>query len=446
MKLEKKHILLLSLFFVLIFASCKKVDKPRVENGRIDLSTWNFENTGILKLDGTWEFYHNQLLAPNDFNNNSNEFTYQKVPSNWEKYKINGEKISGAGVGTYRLQLIPNHKDSLYIIRLKRVDVSYKLFANNKLIAESGQVTDNKKDNTPEWLVQTTELELTDTIELILQVANFRHKKGGIAGSIEISTSDEMSVYERILFAYDFFLLGLLIIMAIYHIGLFYLRRTDLSTLYFAFTLIFVAMHLTVGGQMLIKFFFPSISWELVMKINFLGNYLRLIFFTLFIWSLFKKEISEWYVRILLIFSVLMSLLIVFTSASVFTHLFIVFVLALAITFPYLIYGMIKAILRKKEGAILSLLGTIIILLAVINDLLYTNLVINTGYIVPFGLFLFIFFQSFMISVRFSKAFNRAENLSVELKSLNQNLENRVNKRTVEIEQQKEELRSQASN
>ncbi len=446
MKLDRKHILLFFIFFTLIFSSCQKENRLKVENGQIDLSTWNSEKDGILKLDGTWEFYHNQLLTPSELINNSNEFTYQKFPSNWGKYKINGEKISGTGTGTYRLKIFPNSKDSLYIIKLGRIDVSYKLFANNKLIAQAGEVSENKEGNIPEWKTQTAEIKVTDTIELVLQITNFRHKKGGAAGSIEISTPEKMLTHQNILFAYDFFLLGLLIIMAIYHLGLFYLRKADLSVLFFAILLVFVAIHLTVGGQFRIKFFFPNINWELLMKINYLGNYLRIYFFALFSWFLFKGEISKWFVRILLIVSVIMALIIVFTSASIYTHFFIFFVLVLAISFPYLVYGMIKAVIRKREGSVLSLIGTLIILLSALNDVLYSNLLINTGYLVPFGLFLFIFFQSFLISVRFSKSFNRAENLSLELKSLNQNLENRVSERTLEIEQQKEELRAQANN
>ncbi len=446
MKLDRIFYLFILLFSIFILTSCKHVNKPKVEKGLIDLSNWNFESDGVLQLDGMWEFYHNQLLMPTSFND-SLKYTFQKIPSDWGKYKINNTKIEGHGFSTFRTKLIPNTKDSLYIIKLGRIDVSYKLFANNKLIASGGKIAKINEKNIPEWLFQTAEIFLNnDTIDLVLQIANFKHKKGGVAQSLILTTPTKMQIYEKKLFAYDFFLLGLLIIMAIYHLGLFYLRHLDFSTLYFSLLLIFVAMHLTVGGQMVIKFFFPQINWEILMKINFLGNYLRIAFFSLFIWFMFKEEISSLFVKILVTFSSLMSLVIIFTPASFYTHLFIVFIIMLAISFSFLIYGLFLATIRKKEGAIFSFIGTIIIILAAINDVLYTNLIINTTYLIPFALFLFIFLQSFMISVRFSKAFNRAEYLSNELKLVNNSLEKRVKTRTVEIEQQKEELQTQAQN
>lgn len=234
--------------------------------------------------------------------------------------------------------------------------------------------------------------------------------------------------------------------MSVYHIGLFYLRNVDFSTLYFSLLTFFVAMHLTVGGEFVIKFFFPNINWELLMKINYIGNYLRLGFFALFIWFLFKEDFSKLFMKILIIIGIAMSAFILFTPAWIYTHTFIVFVLILAITFTYLIYSLFRASIKKREGAILSLVGTLILFIAAINDILYTNLIINTGYLIPLGLFLFIFFQSFMLSLRFSKAFGKAEELSSELKVLNINLERRVRERTTEIEQQKEELQAQANN
>ena len=40
---------------------------PKVENGVLDLSTWDFKNEGPVALNGQWEFYWNTHLKPDDF-------------------------------------------------------------------------------------------------------------------------------------------------------------------------------------------------------------------------------------------------------------------------------------------------------------------------------------------------------------------------------------------
>ena len=78
-----------------------------------------------------------------------------------------------------------------------------------------------------------------------------------------------------------------------------------------------------------------------------------------------------------------------------------------------------------------------------VNDTLHNLNVINTVVLVNFGLLTFFLFQSYIISARFSRAFKLSETLTVELKDMNENLEDLVVKRTHKVEQQKEEIQTQ---
>nr|HPQ55251.1 histidine kinase [Spirochaetota bacterium] len=42
---------------------------PTAYKGILDLQDWDFRTQGIIELNGQWEFYWNQLLAAEDFNN-----------------------------------------------------------------------------------------------------------------------------------------------------------------------------------------------------------------------------------------------------------------------------------------------------------------------------------------------------------------------------------------
>jgi CheY-like chemotaxis protein len=75
----------------------------------------------------------------------------------------------------------------------------------------------------------------------------------------------------------------------------------------------------------------------------------------------------------------------------------------------YIIYVLILAYRRKREGVGMFMLGFAALFAAAINDILYSNRLIETTELTPFGLFVFLFSQAFLLSQRFSGAFNTVE-------------------------------------
>jgi signal transduction histidine kinase len=98
---------------------------------------------------------------------------------------------------------------------------------------------------------------------------------------------------------------------------------------------------------------------------------------------------------------------------------------------------------RDREGIKIFLLGSIIFTVIVINDILHSKNIIVTGYLIPVGLVIFIFFQSFNLSSRFSKAFEDVKTLSSILKLSNQELElnkERATKAYLDLEASQKQL------
>ena len=79
-------------------------------------------------------------------------------------------------------------------------------------------------------------------------------------------------------------------------------------------------------------------------------------------------------------------------------------------------------------------------MLIVINDMFYFYRIIQIGIFIPIGFFIFIFFQAYLLSRRFSKAFKANEKLSAEMNDLNMNLEIKVQERTEELQAVMEEI------
>ncbi|MCX7710712.1 MAG: diguanylate cyclase, partial [Clostridia bacterium] len=80
--------------------------------------------------------------------------------------------------------------------------------------------------------------------------------------------------------------------------------------------------------------------------------------------------------------------------------------------------SMIIATIRGRDGAVISLLGSIVFFITAINDVLYALQVIYTTNLVPWGLIVFVFVQAFIMSRKSSSTFSKVEELSERLLAL----------------------------
>lgn len=61
------HICMLLLILCFLTSCSYSKEVPKAENGILDLTDWDLEMDGAVKLDGEWDFYWKQLLTPEDF-------------------------------------------------------------------------------------------------------------------------------------------------------------------------------------------------------------------------------------------------------------------------------------------------------------------------------------------------------------------------------------------
>ncbi len=200
-------------------------DVPTAENGVLDLRQWSFKEDGMLRVDGQWEFYENQILWPKDFENNGlRNFKYANIPG----------VFPNQGYGTYRVKLLFSDEEELFSIKIDFIQSAYKLWANNHEVMLAGKVGKDKEEMVPE-LAPKLGFFHTEKGEayLTLQVSNFYNNYGFI-DTILLGTSNQIKAYGDKKLAFDLFLFGCSVIAAIYSLGIFHIRRKDKASLYFA--------------------------------------------------------------------------------------------------------------------------------------------------------------------------------------------------------------------
>lgn len=386
---------------------------PKAVKGLIDLSNCNFEKDGPVKLDGEWEFYWNKLLTPADFIAVGNvNVEYIDVPSIWNSSRGHAKTLPGTGFATYRLTVVLSDINQVYAVKMKEIFSAYKLWVDGKLIYSSGKTGKSKSTAIPKHQPHVTHFNIDkNEFDIVIQVSNFSYKDGGIRDAVEFGLGPAlMEAREKSLIA-NYALFGSFLIMAIYHFALYGLRREDNSTVFFGLFCLLMASRILATDEAYIVKFLPNISWEASLKTIVLGYYLALPVFITFMYKLYPQEYHRPIIRIIQIVGAASSLMVLVTPAIIYTKTELAYQIFLLISSIYAIGGLIRAVVRKRDGAIWVIGGILVLFCTVINDVLYAQHVEffqKYQNLLPVGLFIFIFSQSYILSARFSNAFKIA--------------------------------------
>ena len=432
-------------------------DSPKIqsEKGMLDLTKVHVSENP-LKLAGEWEFYWQELLSPEDLQIRSTRDGvlnhWISIPNSWLDYQLDGQELNGTGYATFRvvIELSEQDRNERLALRLPTIFHSYKLWVNGEQLAEVGMVGRDKGKTIPHLATKLVFFQPeNDTVELVMQVANFHHHRGGITKYIELGGSDALTIRTNLRIAAEMFVTASLLVIGLYHLLLFSLRRKDRATLFFGlFTLMFGIRSLLVGELLLAKLW-PSFPWELQFKIEYLilcsGGYI----ITMYSDRIFPNYISRWFRRGTGIVTGAFCIVVILTPAIIYTEMLPLIGVMVVPQMVYLMIGLAQAAVRRMEGALVFLLVSVVALVTVINDFLYYNEWSRIGNTSPLGLLVFTIAQMMLFSSRFTRAAANEERIASELQDannklieMNMNLERTVQERTQALSAAHDDIRT----
>ena len=421
---HNNHLIALSLIIVclIIISACLNDStrriSPRAVKGVLDLTDWDFKKDGPVDLSGEYEFYWSQHLSPSDFAKATapRKTEFIKVPAYWKNKIYDGKKLPGDGYVTYRLNIALNKQMDRLGLKLVEISNAYNIYLNGEKIASLGQVGTNRETTVPREFPQVVSFEInTNQIELIIQVSNFHHRRGGAWSVIQMGREQDIRKAQETRLRFDMFLLGSILIMALYHLGLFAVRRKDPSPLYFGIFCFLIALRLLTTGGRYFLVLFPETSWEVIYKFAYISFYTAVPAFGMFMQSIFPK-FSKRLLRLVTAIGGLFAGAVIFTPVRIFSHTLNTYEIITLITLIYGLYVIFVSLPQKPVEAVVFLLGFAVLFISIINDMLHVENIIYTGLFAPFGFFFFILSQSFLLSYRFSTALITVEAQGKELR------------------------------
>ena len=426
-------------FIVLLFVhilSCTNVSiskSPLAVKGSLNLQNWDFSK-GPASLDGEWEFFRNAFFENSDGLKNFLNSDIAKspdfitVPSVWNSKKDpsspTGEKIPVFGHAVYRLKIQTAKNFKPLGLRITDIGMAYSLYINNVFISSNGKVGRSRDEM--QSLLKYREIQVPSNeteLDMVILVSNYEYMESGIWSRIRLGYYDDLLKSQKTDSTVDFIVLGSLLIMGFYHLGLFMLRKREKSPLFFGLFCLLVALRITAVESRSLLDWLPFLSFYEVYRMDFFTFYAGVPIFSLFLFHLFRTEFNPNILKAFLILSVPLAFLPLTVPITIYPKvLTFVQIITLLLAF-FTVFILVKAIRRKSTGALIFLFGALPFIFTIVNDIMYANQMIHTFYMGSYGLLIFIFSQSIVLSRRFSKAFSLTEKLASELELQRESLE-----------------------
>ena len=375
-----------------------------VQQGIADFRNQHF--TKPINLNGEWAFAWKQIIEPNT-NYAFNHFT--TFPQIWNNHSVDGIQLSGQGYASYGLTILLHSQHIPLALFMPDVYSSYRLFVNGKLLANNGTPGTSKAGYKPHWGPNTVVLPNDDTLQLILQIANFSHSKGGINQDIRIGDKEFLLLEKERNIASDFLLAGCLFMGGLFFFGLFRFGTKDKATLYFSLFCMLYSYRLIGSGTYALHAMYPFISWEISIRLEYISLFGSIYLFIQYVRNLYPDDYYKPLMKWLSYTCKMLSILPLVTSAITFTKIINPFLFLMFFCIAYVMYVFIKAYYHNRIAAKYAMSSiAVLMVVQLLSNLEYFGVIAPSRVILFAGYVLFFFLQSLILSFRFAFTLQKA--------------------------------------
>jgi signal transduction histidine kinase/ActR/RegA family two-component response regulator len=396
------------IFFIVIGLGFIKAQSTnitsKIQHGIADFRAQSF-NTPIT-LEGEWAFAWKQLIEPV---NTDGFHHFTPFPQIWNNHTVDGTELSGQGYASYCLTILLPSQHHPLALYLPDMYSSYRLFVNGKLLANNGIPATNKTTYLPHWGPNTVELPITDTLKLVLQIANFSHNKGGISQNFRIGNKNYLLLEKERTIASDFLLAGCLFMGGLFFFGLFRFGTKDKATLYFSLFCMLYSYRLVGSGAYSLHAMYPTINWELSIRLEYISLFGSIYLFIEYVRNLYPDDFYKPLMKWLSYTCKLLSIFPLVTAATIFTRVINPFLFLMFFCIAYVMFVFIKAYYHNRIAAKYAMTSiAVLMVVQLLINLEYFGIIVPSRAILFVGYVIFFFLQSLILSFRFAFTLQKA--------------------------------------
>jgi signal transduction histidine kinase len=422
---------------------------PKAIKGIMDLREIGNPSGFIVKLNGEWEFYWGKMLLPADFKSDSIRPDYfGMVPSYWTEYPAESVKTQKFGYATYRLTvLLPKGLKNPLALDLPVFDSSYDIYVNGKYLGSNGMAGKSETESTPEYKRNFFRfIPDSDTMNIILNVSNFHHRRGGFWLPVKLGTFQIVQKQLAGSWAAEWSVITILLGFSIFFLFFYIISPKDKMMIFLSMATAGLALrplftsHFLIGNLV-------SLDWTWIIRFEYIGLYMIIIGWSWFIINIYPSSLirfAAWFNTAVYALATVATLLL---PVRIFSYITFAYYPSMLFLIIYLIIRSFMGVLKKNIIDILYFAAFCLLLIGGIHDIKVAGgkSDYSVGYLLTYLIVIFVFIQAALLLYKWIKAFNEKEKLQLELEYMNRNLEILVNERTLELKNRNEEIEMQNS-
>jgi two-component sensor histidine kinase len=372
-------------------------------------------------LNGEWAF---TVLIPDPAAPHGG--AYRRVPDQWHGRDAGADW--GMGYASYRLRVLLPVDCGPLAIRNFTIATAFRLFVNGKLIGSAGRPGPSPAESRAAYGPGLASLgEVGNEIEIDVRVSNWEYRSGGIWRSLSLGPEARLAKQKRDSNIIELVLCASLMTLSANILINYLMRRKDRSHLYFHGFAAIVSMRTLFTGEYLAYSIFPNISFEILIKLEYLSIItcppLFLLFYSHFYPFAVPRRLRDGLV--LAWVPLLLSLpFLPLPAMTRMTPLYYCVILFQVFVMLYLHFTKAKRFDRMESTVIA--IGGIVLFLTLLNDIFLNSVLLVSFNMLPLGLAFFVVMLTAMLARRSNAAFDRAELLADDLGRANSLLHARL--------------------
>jgi hypothetical protein len=404
----RKLLLILSLFFAQLAVGQTKL---HVNQGLVDLTQWDEKREPLLTLEGTARFYWNTFRVSAPSSSIPPEMI--SIHGSWDRHTTHPLH----GYASYEFDFISDRERPI-AVDLGTVAVAHRIYVDGKLLDVSGDPQSLKESyqKGPARQTVVTFILPQGQRRLTIETANFEYMLSGIVKPVVIGTPAAVVSHRYAGLAPALVLFGAYLAMALYHFGLFTLRRRDRGSLYFGLFCLAMLPSTVINMQVNALELYAEVP--LALGIYLASSFgIASGFLGLFISYLWDSPWSRRISLLLLGFCLILAFVQAFDLQLYLVLLGVKFLIGL-VQAGFLTRTIARAVGTRQQSSMMMLVSCCLLICTAINDFANFNNWIQSTPLFSFGSLAFLMIQSYLLSVRFSNAFQQIEQSEREIRQL----------------------------
>lgn len=395
---------MIAVFIVLIFLPEGVRYYTSAVNGVIDFSEGNFVKTGESRIGGQWELYYGKFLSPEEVKNTKPD-GYYNVPGKLEN-QVNGKNN---GFMTIHFK-VKTPTEGMYGLCIDSMFTSSEIFVNGIRLDEHGIIGKSKDEEKatyrPMFVYFPSRNKEADVVihTSVYQVLNPSISTAVFGTGLNINKMQYREIF------IDSFLIGIFAVIGLINLVCYFKKPRRNRNLYFAIICFLLVLRSSILNTRILCQLNLYVPYEFISKVAAITFYLLVTFYILFIDDVFKKDMK---IKVpAVIYGVVFTAIALLTRTIFFDRLQYI---AQAILFLFVVYVIVFVAKRKLAGDKSTntiIIPLIILFIAVLNDVMVNNKLINTNYASVFGSLFFVVSQSGYIIKDYIKSYEKLQKLN----------------------------------